>query len=194
MDPMTAMALSAAIGSTINFFGSSNPADAAMEYSEQLPGVVTPYYQPYIDTGLRSMNTLEGQFNRMVNNPSLVQQMLGYGYEKSPGYNYQYDEAMRGINNAAASGGVVGTPMHQQQAGSMATDLANQDYWNYYNANSNIYNSGLQGHGDLNQLGYGASNSLASLLAQNLMNQASLAASSAKTDNSLLSGLTGGLF
>lgn len=182
------------LGSLINFGGSSNPYDAAMGYSEELPGTITPYYQPYIDTGLRSMSTLEQQFNALLNNPAAMQQMLGQGFQQSPGYQFQYDQAMNASNNASAAGGMLGSPSHQQQSSQMATNLANQDYYNYYDNNADLYGMGLQGHGQLNQMGYGASNQLAQMLAQNLMNQAAMAAGSAQHENSMLSDLTGGLF
>lgn len=170
----------------------NNPADAAMGYSEQLPGTVTPYYQPYIDTGLLANEQLYSQFNQLINNPQSIYDMLAGGFEQSPGYNWQYNNAMNAANNAAAAGGMSGTPAHQQQASTLAAQLANQDYYNYLNNMSGLYGQGLSGMQGINQMGYNASDSLAGLLAQNLMNQAMMSAMGQMNANSSMGGLIGG--
>lgn len=170
----------------------NNPSEAAMGYSSQVPGTVTPYYQPYIDTGLRSQGTLENQFNQLVNNPGAKYNEMGAGFEQSPGYEWQYNNAMNASNNANAAGGMLGSPAHQQQSATLAQGLASQDWWNYMDNLMGLYGQGLSGLSGLNQMGYNASDSLAGLLAQNLMNQAGLAATSAQQQNSSMGGLIGG--
>jgi hypothetical protein len=192
MNPWMLMAgLGSMTGGLANLFNS--PSKAAQGYSEQLPGTVTPYYQPYIDTGLRSLDTLENQFQQLVNDPNAIMQMLGGQFQQSPGYQWQYDQAMNAGTNAAASGGMAGGTAHQQQAMGTASGLANQDYWNFMDYMSGLYGTGLSGLGNLNQMGYGASDALAGLLAQNLMNQAQMAAYGAQNQNSALGSLVGGV-
>ena len=152
-----------------------NPADSGMNYLNQIPGTITPYYQPYIDAGNQSLNTLMGQYNQLLSNPDAIMSMLGGGFQSSPGYNYQYNQAMNAANSAAASGGMLGTQSHQQNASQMASDLANQDYYNYLNHTTGLYNQGLSGMQGINQMGYGASNELAQSLANTLMSQAGMA-------------------
>ena len=181
--------------------GSSNPASQAMPYLQQIPGTITPYYQPYIDSGNSALNQLMQQFSTLLTNPGQTNSMLGSSYQASPGYQYSYNQGMNAINNAAASGGMLGTPAHQQEAGAMATGLASQDYDKYMNNQMKLYGMGLQGEGDINQMGYRASDSLASALASNLMNQGNMAYAQQSQENqsandifsSLVSLLTGGL-
>src|SRR5689334_20220257 len=109
----------------------NNPADSAMPYLEKVPGTITPYYQPYIDQGQNSLSTLMNQYNTLINNPAAVMQMAGSGYQQSPGYQYEYDSAMNAQNSAAAAGGMLGTPYHQENAANTAADVANQDYQQY---------------------------------------------------------------
>jgi len=171
----------------------NNPADAAREYTDQVAGVVQPYYQPYIDTGLRSLSTLEQQFNQLLTNPALTMQMLGGSFQQSPGYEYQYQQSMNAQNQAAQAGGLTGGSAHQQQAGATATGQANQDYYNYLNYMMQLYGMGLEGTQGLNQMGYSASTGLSDLLAQNLMNQARLEALSAMNLNSAMGSTAGGI-
>ncbi len=152
-----------------------NPADPAMQYLNQIPGTMTPYYQPYIDAGKQSLSTLMGQYGSLINDPTSIMNKLGAGYKQSPGYQFNMSQAMNGINNAEASGGMLGTPSHQQWAGQMAGDIASQDYNNYLHNMMGLYGQGLSGMNDINHLGYTAANDLASALASNLQNQSGLA-------------------
>jgi hypothetical protein len=153
----------------------SNPANAAMPYLQQVPDTITPYYQPYIDAGTQSLGTLQDQYNTLLTNPQAIMQMLGGSYQQSPGYQYDYNQSQNAAMNAAAAGGYVGTPANQNEAANAAYGVSNQDYWNYVNHMTGLYNTGLEGEQGLNQMGYGASNSLAQALGQNLNTEAGLA-------------------
>ena len=174
-----------------------NPADSGMNYLNQIPGTITPYYQPYIDAGNQSLNTLMGQYNNLLSDPGAVMSMAGSGFQQSPGYQYQYDQGMNAANSAAASGGMLGTPYHQQQAASTAEGLANQDYYNFLNHSLGLYNQGLSGMQGINQMGYGASNELAQSLAGNLQSQAGMAYAGQGNQNQanadFIHGIAGGV-
>lgn len=182
-----------------NFFGMGpglpNPADAAMGYFDQVPGTIKPYYDPYINAGKDALGTLQGQYNTLLNDPNSLMAKLGGGFQQSPGYQFQKNEAMNAANNAAASGGMLGTPYHQQQAAGMVNNLANQDYYNFLNNSMGLYGKGLSGYEGINQTGYNASNELAGSLASNLMNQGQLAyqgqASSNEAKNAGMGNLAG---
>jgi hypothetical protein len=149
----------------------------ASEWLDKSADMYKQYYSPYVEAGQRSIPTLEEQYQILLNNPQAMQELLGGGYEQSPGYQYQYDSAMNGVNSAAAMGGALGTQSHQQQAGRTAQGLTNQDYWNYYDANSDLYNKGLSGTRDLYTGGLNATNSLTSGLGNVYGSQADLSSS-----------------
>lgn len=176
-------------------FGSSgaagNPADAAQPYLNQIPGTISPYYQPYINNGQNAMGILNSQYSNMVNNPDQIINQIGSGYQQSPGYQWNLDQGEQGINNAAAAGGYVGTPMHQQQAATLSEGLANQDYQTYLNHGLNLYGQGISGFQGFNNQGYNASNELASGLAQALTQQANLAYAGAANSGQKKGGLIG---
>jgi hypothetical protein len=181
-------------------FGS--PSDAskrAMPYLNQIPSTITPYYQPYINAGSNALDTLntqygnltanypgiQDQYNQLMFNPTDFLKKLGQGYQQSPGYQFRVDEATRAANNAAAAGGMLGSPAEQQELGRTVSNIANEDFNDYLSnalntyfqglyGNTNLYNTGLQGISDINKMGYGASTDLAQNLAQALMSQANL--------------------
>lgn len=175
------MNLGSALGSALSLgaglFGgkAANPANAAMPYLNQIPGTLKPYYDPYISAGKDSLATLMSQFNNLVSNPGQTFSDLGQGFQQSPGYQFNYNQGMNAINSAAQAGGMAGTPYHQQNAGNMASNLANQDFYNYMGNVMGLYNQGLGGLSGINQMGYNASNELANSLAAALMNQAGMA-------------------
>lgn len=159
------------------FFGgnNNNPYDAASSYFNKIPGTVSPYYQPYINAGNQAMGQLQGQYGNLVNDPTAMLNQIGKGYQQSPGFQFQMNQAQQAAGNAAAAGGMLGSPQHQYQSADLANNLANQDYWNYVNHGLNQYQTGLQGLGGLNQMGFQGSTDLAQLLGSNMMNQGNLA-------------------
>lgn len=208
----------AAAGGVLGALGGfgGNPGDDAMKYYKQIPGAMKPYYDPYINAGQQAMGQLQGEYGRliggggalqnqfaqMMSDPNSVISKIGAGYQKSPGFDWQMQQGQDAINNANAAGGMVGTPQHQQQAGQLATNLANQDYYNYMNQALGVMGQGLQGSGNLygmginglqgiNQMGFGASTDLATNLAQALMSQGNLAYANGVNQNQQTSGLLG---
>ncbi|HLX54910.1 MAG TPA: hypothetical protein VKR58_13275, partial [Aquella sp.] len=78
------------------------------------------------------------------------------------------------INNAAAAGGMAGTAEHQQRAGELAENLANQDYYNFLTPALGLYGAGLTGEQNIANLGGNAASSLAESLASLLYQRAKL--------------------
>lgn len=171
----------------------TNPASGAENYLNQIPGAISPYYQPYIQAGSHAEGELSHQFDQLLSNPDSIVQMLGQGFQQSPGYTWSLNQGEDAINNAASAGGTLGTQAQQQQAGSLATNLANQNYYQYLGNAEKIYGTGIQGEQSLAQRGYGASNDLATNLAQALMSQAKLKYAGQANENQMSGGLLGRL-
>lgn len=152
-----------------------NPANAAMPYFDEIQGEITPYYQPYIGAGTDSLAALMGQYKQLLSDPGALMNRFGQSFQQGPGYKFAYDQAMNAINNAASSGGMLGSPSHQMEAGNMATGLANQDYYNFIGNILKMYQQGLLGSENIAGMGYGASNELAQSIANVNMNKANMA-------------------
>ena len=163
----------------MGFFGGGssnyqNPADSAMPYMEQIPGTITPYYQPYIDWGQQAGNSMAQQYGEMATNPQDYYNSMMSGYTESPAYQYNYDQAMQQQQGAAAAGGYTGTYYDQQQQAKNSTGLLAQDQQQYYNNVTGAQRYGLQGQSHMFDTGYKASNTLATMLGQNLAEEAGL--------------------
>lgn len=158
-----------------DYFHPKNPADEANKYIGQIPGQVHPYFDPYIQAGQRSIPNLEEQYNQLLTNPSDKLSEFGQGYQQSPGFQFALKQALQGANHAAAAGGMAGSPQHEQQNMEIATNLGNQDYYNYLNHVMGLYDKGLSGEQGFYSGGQNASTNMANSIAQVLAQQGNLA-------------------
>jgi hypothetical protein len=185
-------------GGLYNLFGNNkNPADSANNYLNQIPGATKPYYDPTINAGNNALPKISAQFDQLTNDPAEMVKRFGSGYQQSPGFNFSMQQGQRGIDNAALAGGMAGSPQHQRQAGELATQLSNQDYYNYLNHVIGMYNTGLKGQEGLAQRGGEASMRYGDLLGNNLAGQAAYGyagqAGQNQADSQGMSNLFGGL-
>lgn len=151
-----------------------NPADDIGKDLDKIPETMKPYYQPYIDAGNRAMPNLENQYGKLTNDPGGFINGVGQGYQKSPGFDFSVKQGEQAAGNAAAAGGMAGSPQHEQQVAGMVTNLANQDYNNWLSTALGSYGMGLNGQQNLANMGYGASNELAQSIANSMLSKAQL--------------------
>lgn len=157
------------LASLFGMGGGKNPADVANKYISKIPGQTKEFYSPYMEAGKGAMSSLQNQYQDLLGGN--VYNKLGEGYKESPGYQYALEQALQAGGNAAAAGGMAGTPLAQQEAMKTAQGLASQDFQNYLNSQMGLYGMGLQGQQGLNQMGFDASKDYASNLANALSQQ-----------------------
>lgn len=175
------------------FGSSSDPSKGAMKYLDKIPGMATNMFNPYINAGMGQLPGLEDQYSKLMNDPDAILNMMGQGYQKSPGFDFAMQQALQGAGNAAAAGGMAGSPQHEQQNMQLATNLADQDYNTYISNAMNLYGKGLSGSQGLYNTGFEASNQLADILANTYGSQANLKYAGAANKNAANSGFWGGL-
>jgi hypothetical protein len=185
MDPFSMMGMAGGLSSMMSglggLFGSKkqkqkdNPANAANQYLNQIPGVMNPYFQPYINAGQQVDPQLQQLYSQMIGNPQQFYNQMGQGYKESPGYQTRLQQALGGAGNAAAAGGMLGSPMHQQQAAQISGDMASQDYEQYLNHMLGLFGGGLSGQQGISNRGYEAGTRYGENLGNILGNQADVA-------------------
>ena len=150
-----------------------NPATQANQTLGQIPGQMKPYYQPYMDAGKGALSDLQNQYKDLLSGNK--QNQLGESFKEGPGYQYALKNAMNAQGNAAARGGMLGTPLDAQENARVAEGLAGGEYDKYMKNQMGLYNSGLTGEQGINQMGYDANtsygNMLGSVLGQQSANQ-----------------------
>jgi len=142
-----------------------DPSKDAMGYLDQIPDMIKPYYQPYMDAGNKALPTLQQQYEMLINDPTAMMTQIGQGYTASPGYQYNVNQATNAANNAAAAGGMLGSPAEQQNMAQDISGIASQDYNTYMNQALGQYGVGLTGEEGINQMGYKANTGYANELA-----------------------------
>jgi hypothetical protein len=155
--------------------GGDDPMKAANPFFNKIPGTMEKYMNPYIDSGKNAMGTLNKTYGNLLNDPGSIMAQIGKGYQKSPTYDFERTEGLQGINNAAAAGGMLGTPQHQSDAGSWATNFANKDYGDYLNHALGLWGAGLSGTENMNKMGFEGSEDMARNLSQLLAQQGNMA-------------------
>ena len=82
---------------------------------------------------------------------------IGAGYTQSPGFQYQLGQAETGVANSAAARGGLLSGQNQLDTAATASNLANQDYWQYVqNQQTGIgtnFNNQMQSLGGMTTLG-----------------------------------------
>lgn len=178
-----------------NFFGGGkNPADKAMPYYNQIPGQTNQYYQPYFEAGTSTLPGLQQQYGALTSDPGSMMNKFGESYKSSPGLEFAIQQALQASGNAAAAGGMAGSPQHQQQNMQLANDIASQDYNNWMNNALGLYGAGLSGQQGLAGMGQTAGQNQADMIAQTLAQQGNLQFQGQAQKNKNQSDLFGNLF
>ncbi len=179
--------IATAAGGLAGLFGKkkkkNDPTAAGMQYLDQIPGAMKPYYQPYMDRGNAASDVVGGEYGKMINNPNAMYDKFGEGYKESPGYQFKLHQALNAGNNASAAGGMLGTPMHQEQNMDTAHGLADQDFEAYMNHILGIYGGGVSGEQGVADKGFDANQSFANMLGSNLTQKGQLAYEGANAKN-----------
>lgn len=179
------------------FGGNQNPSAAAQPYLNQISGVNQQYLGPYSQMGQQAGNTLQGQYNQIFQNPGQFLNNMGQSYHQSPGFQFALHQALMSANNASAAGGMAGSPMNTQQNMQLATQMGNQDYYNWMNHAMNLYGQGLSGEQGMYGIGAESANNMAGNLSQALSQQAQAAYAGQEnantSQNSMFGNLMGGV-
>ena len=155
-----------ALGSSLGALFSQNPFNAGNQYFNQISGQLQNALGPYMQTGQQLNGQLTGQYNQLASNPGQDLAQLGAGYQQSPGYQFQVNQALDGSNRAAAAGGMVGSQANQVQNAGIANQLANQNYNQYLNNALGVQSQGLSGLQGLESQGYNAANTYGTDMSQ----------------------------
>lgn len=163
-----------ALGSTLFGSDESMPQRKANAYLDKIPGILEAHYGPFEQAGVKALPTLEQQYAKLLNNPEILMSQVGSSHRASPGYRFKTEEAIKAANQAAAAGGMLGSPSHQESLMRTVTGLADQDYYNYLQNALGLYGLGLSGQTGLANMGYNAASSLGEDLSRAALNQANL--------------------
>lgn len=138
-----------------------NPADAAMPYLNQMGANAGKFYNPFINSASQMSGGMNELYQSLMKDPSGFLSKIGQGYEKSPGYDFAMNEALRGSSNAAAAGGMLGSPEHEQRNAEVAQGLASKDYQDYLKNALGLFGTGVQGGENTMGRGFNAAQGMA---------------------------------
>jgi len=175
------------------FKGGKNPADAAMPYLDQIPGMEQQNYNPYIQRGSTAYDTMTPSLNRMTTDPTGFIDELMKHYQESQGYKLKRDEGLRAAGNTAAAGGMRGSLSDIETESRLADSLLGDDMQQWLQNVLGIQKEGLQGESHLYDTGFDATKNLTGDLSNVLGTKASLAFQGQANKNQQKSDLFSGL-
>lgn len=152
-----------------------NPSDAASRYFEQIPGMVKPYYDPYIEQGRQASGIANPIYQRMAEDPSQFLDALMRNYSPSEGFKFKEKNLIRNAQNTAAQGGYAGTPYAQMEQSEMVNGLLSGDMQQFLSNLMGVQGRGLEGQERRVGRGYDASSALSDALAGNMAQRGNLA-------------------
>jgi hypothetical protein len=187
------------VSGAMGLFGHHNdPSKDANKYISQIPGQTAPHYQPWEQAGISQIPGLEQQYGQLLNNPGEKYNEIGKNFQQSPGFQFALQQALQGANNAAAAGGMAGSPEHELQNMTLGTNLANQNYYNYMGGATGLYGKGLTGSQEMANQGQMAGQNYAEQIANTLAQQGNLAYAGTQarneTKNRAFGDLASGIF
>ena len=135
------------LSKALGLSSSQNPANAAMPYLNQIPGVGHQYYDPYINKGREAESTLSNEYSKQLD-PTQFMDSIMQNYKRSGAYNNRHDDLMKEMSAMSASGGYAGTPMAMKQGGEAVNRLMSEDEQQYLKNALGIYDQGISGTQD----------------------------------------------
>lgn len=145
-----------------------------LKYLQQIPGIYKQYMDPYLNAGQSAINPYTDALHQLLSNPNQfignLQSQAEASYKPSQAYQNQVGAATAAANQAAAAGGMLGTPSEQEHVAETIGNLAMGNQQQYVNNRMNqmlgAFGTGLGGYGTMINMG----NTDANLMADNLAN------------------------
>ena len=143
-------------------------------------------YQPFYGSGQQGLGAETDLLG--LNGPDAAAAAMSR-FQASPGYQYQLEQGLRGVDAGAASRGMLRSGSTIKAEETLGQNLANQDFGNYFSRINALAGQGLTAAGDLGAAG----NNLIAGMQGNATSQNALAVGSANAENSIIGNTTSGL-
>lgn len=142
----TAIIGSAVVGAGAQAFGASSAADAQTNAANQANALQRDQYNQtradlalYNQLGIDATGIMRTKIGEGLLNPINMDQAT---LEKTPGYQFNLTQGLKGVQNSAAARGLGASGAAQKGAAAFATGLADSTYQNQFNnANTNQTNA-----------------------------------------------------
>lgn len=125
-------------------------------------------YDPWVKRGDEAAQTGLGEYNKLVQNPNFLQDMITKGFFVSPYQKEMENRVTQQMNMNAANSGMIESPSAQRALNDSIGNMTGQFMDNYINRGMQSYGQGLQGLNQTAQMGMGAMGAQDGLLEQGI--------------------------
>lgn len=133
--PAAAIAVAGVASAGASVIGASKQAKAASKAADSQMAMYQQTREdllPYNEAGQLALNKLTGRLDELTS-PIPLQLMDQAALEKTPGYQFNLAQGMKGVQNSAAARGLGSSGAALKGAATFATGLADSTYQNQFN-------------------------------------------------------------
>lgn len=157
-----------------------NGAQAGLDYQRERDAVFDQNISPYLGLGQSGVSQLQALLAGDMS-----------GFKADPGYQFRFDESLKGLDRSAASRGGLFSGGHQADVIDRVSGMASQEYGNYWNRLMGVAGMGQNAAVGAGNLGQQSANNASNLYGQMGQAQANGAIGSANAWSNAASGLAG---
>ncbi|KAA3504595.1 DNA transfer protein p32 [Rhizobium rhizogenes] len=141
--PAAAIAVAGVASAGASVVGASKQAKAASKAADSQMAMYQQTREdllPYNEAGQLALNQLTGRLDELTS-PIPLQLMDQAALEKTPGYQFNLAQGMKGVQNSAAARGLGSSGAALKGAATFATGLADSTYQNQFNNSLSKWNT-----------------------------------------------------
>ncbi len=147
------------------FGGSDDNSKAFKRYAAEMRSRMG-VYDPWVKTGNEARDTTQAEYNKIIENPNYLQDLVSKGFQMSPYQSYITDMVTKRMNMNAANSGMLNSGAAQRALQQELTGMSGQFLNDYIARGMNSYSSALGGMENLRNLGFNSLQQQDALLSQ----------------------------
>lgn len=138
-----------------DFFGGRSNQPAFNQYSDQMRQAAGKF-DPWVQRGNQAGDMSFEMYQRLMNDPNFLQNQIASGYQESPFQTGLMNRTTNRMNMNAANSGMMTSPAAQRALNDEMQQMSGQFANQYIDRGMSSFGQGLQGMGNLNQMGLSA--------------------------------------
>jgi hypothetical protein len=165
-------------GAAISAYSSGQQSDAvaegqdkSIEAQQQAQAQLRSDLAPYTSAGTNALAPAQALLG--LSGPEAAQSAMA-DFQKSPGYDFQFNEGMRAVQSGAAAQGMLNSGATLKALQQRGQQLANQDFGTYYNRLMGMVQTGQNSAAGVGASGVQTAGGVAQTLASGASTQASI--------------------
>lgn len=170
----------------------TSPYKAAGDQYQKYLGEAQNALNPWITAGQGALGNYQNALSPMGNSTGYINNLMNQ-YQASPWSQFQQQQGMKAMNNAASAGGMAGSGAQMKAAADYSQGLSSRDMQGWLQNNLDVTDRYLSGQSDISKMGLQGANSLSELLGQLAESMGGAAYGAGQAQNNANTDFLGGM-